>query len=156
MSNKVEYIILSPSGNITALVFANRSVELANKILNDDSRIEQVLFAYKASFENKIYWHGIMSGEEFCVNALRALGYYLLDGEDGYIDIFSSGVNSLINIEVLNKNVEIKLPLKSFFIKDSLIEADTFLVKLSGITHVVIKENSKFYRSDVDNQFSNQ
>lgn len=153
MSNKVEYIILSPSGNITALVFAKRSVDVASKILNDDSRIEQVLFAYESSFENKIYWHGIMSGEEFCVNALRALGYYLLDGEDGDIDIFSSGINSLINIEIFNKSAIIKLGFKSLVLEDKLLEADTFLVRLSGITHVVVKENSKFYRLNIDNEY---
>ena len=73
---KIKFKIYNPAGNITALVIGDKySLEerkiINNKIMSEDSRIEQVGFVSET--EKRL----TMAGGEFCGNATRsAILYY--------------------------------------------------------------------------------
>ncbi len=153
---KIEYMLVSPSGNATAIVFGQRDVSIAKKILLNDKKVEQVIFAYEEMYENNNCWHGIMAGNELCINALRALGYLLLKGENGALKILSSGIRKLVEVKVNNKKSIIKLDFNDLFLDKVKIDDNTFLVLLNGITHLVVKEKSKLFKNKIDTHYINE
>lgn len=143
---KIEYKILNPGGNKTALVkstkFKDKQKCLINRLIMEKYlEIEQVGFLSNET--NRLE----MAGGEFCMNATRCAIYeYSKENEDS-IEISVSGTNNSLKGRVLNDNkVEIKIDISKNI--DELIEVqnDFILVKIDGILIVIFdEEKSKEY-----------
>ena len=85
----IEYTILNPSGNITAIVLPYQKIDaseykdITKEILRKNKQVEQVGFVVNDVYKGVIpMWKLVMSGGEFCANAARAFGaYYIHDQE---------------------------------------------------------------------------
>lgn len=143
---KIEYKILNPGGNKTALVkstkFKDKQKCLINRLIMEKYlEVEQVGFLSNET--NRLE----MAGGEFCMNATRCAIYeYSKENEDS-IEISVSGTNNSLKGRVLNDNkVEIKIDISKNI--DELIEVqnDFILVKIDGILIVIFdEEKSKEY-----------
>ena len=143
---KIEYKILNPGGNKTALVkstkFNDKQKCLINRLIMEKYlEVEQVGFLSNET--NRLE----MAGGEFCMNATRCAIYeYSKENEDS-IEISVSGTNNSLKGRVLNDNkVEIKIDISKNI--DELIEVqnDFILVKIDGILIVIFdEEKSKEY-----------
>ncbi|MDO8610569.1 MAG: hypothetical protein Q7R95_08540, partial [bacterium] len=98
---KLNYFIINPGGNITAIVLGKFTkkikLKITKSILENNSTIEQVGFwinTKNKNFDAKLE----MAGGEFCGNALRSLGAIL--ARDKKINSF------------LIKSSSVKLPIK--------------------------------------------
>jgi hypothetical protein len=142
----LNYKILNPGGNKTALVYNNKYTKqqkkLINKIIMDEySEVEQVGFLSKS--DNRLE----MAGGEFCMNAARCAIYeYAKDNKDE-IELFVSGTNNRLVGRILENNiVEIKLTVGKNI--NNLIETkdDFTCINMDGILIAILnKENSKKY-----------
>ncbi len=164
-NKQIEYSILNPSGNITALVTnTDISIEnyasIAKEILQENKDIEQVGFLTKFfTKDNKIIWKIYMSGGEFCGNATRAFASYIYNlnlTHEKVFEVMCSGYDGIIKATIgkTNKNDNIfdtnnsfiELPIEkkiSDFVNEKSICTDennieSFVVKLSGITHILV------------------
>lgn len=130
----MQWVILNPSGNITALVVTDSLPEnkkaIAKNILQNDPTIEQVWFL---SPESKIL---VMAWWEFCANAARAATWQLLAGKPWSTSLVVSWYNGTVHGSILDDGrVRIELG-KGFCLS---IDATTIgLVHLQGISHLVI------------------
>lgn len=140
---QINFTVLSPNGNITALVTTKVDKSLY-KIINDaimssNKDIEQVGFIEKK--EDQIFLE--MAGGEFCVNASRCAAFYFNNKESSSGIINVSGiplpVNYAVKIEKTSNFVSIELPVSKNAIEK--VE-DGVLVKLDGITHLVVYSDS--------------
>ena len=143
---KIEYKILNPGGNKTALVkctnFTDKQKYLINRLIMEKYlEVEQVGFLSNET--NRLE----MAGGEFCMNATRCAVYEYSEGNKDNIEISVSGTNKNLIGRVLNDNkVEIKLDISKNI--DELIEvqSDFTLVKMDGILIVIFdEEQSKKY-----------
>ena len=138
---KIKYKVYNPAGNITALVIGdNYSLEerkiINNKIMEEDSRVEQVGFVSDA--EKRL----TMAGGEFCGNATRCAILYYGIKEKECIRIN----NKIIKGGKEEDNIWCEIPVDKY--KFSIIEEEIYKVKLDGITMIIIKEKlSKNYLS---------
>ena len=155
--NMINYKILNPSGNITALVIDDYKVEdyqkIANLIMEKNSKIEQVGFLKKIDDKiNKIEYKLDMSGLEFCGNATRAFGCYLY--KEKYIkekefNILVSGFNKPIKtkVEIINDEYYSSIELEFNSKYEDLIENEMLngeninIIKLPGITHIMLDQD---------------
>lgn len=143
----VNYKILNPGGNKTALVFETQSYTKEGKkyindmILSKNKEVEQVGFLNK---DTKIL---NMAGGEFCANATRCAIWELLNGNEGQVELQVSGYNSKISGGIRkDKHVYAKLEINKTL--NQLIEMKDkyIIVKLDGIYHIVFDEEiSKEY-----------
>ncbi len=135
------YKIFSPSGNDTALVMHKVSskedkITINNIIMEKHNNVEQVGFMY---MENGIPSLE-MAGGEFCGNASRCMAYEYLKGNKGTVEIKISGTYNILNAGINDdKNVWCEIPLKSSDFNSiiKIIDEDTSVVSLSGITHII-------------------
>lgn len=143
---KIEYKILNPGGNKTALVkstnFTDKQKSLINRLIMDKYLdVEQVGFL--SNEMNRLE----MAGGEFCMNATRCAVYEYSKENEESIEISVSGTNNILRGRVLNDNkVEIKLNISKNI--DELIEVQNnfTLVKIDGILIVIFdEEQSKEY-----------
>ena len=138
---KIKYKVYNPAGNITALVIGdNYSLEerkiINNKIMEEDSRIEQVGFVSET--EKRL----TMAGGEFCGNATRCAILYYDTKENESIMIN----NKIIKGGKEEDNIWCEIPVDKY--KFSIIEKDIYKVELEGITMIIVKEKiSKNYLS---------
>ena len=138
---KIKYKVYNPAGNITALVIGdNYSLEerkiINNKIMEEDSRIEQVGFV--SEIEKRL----TMAGGEFCGNATRCAILYYDTKENESIMIN----NKIIKGGKEEDNIWCEIPVDEY--KFSIIEKDIYKVELEGITMIIVKEKlSKNYLS---------
>lgn len=142
----VNYKIINPGGNITALVtgddYTNEDKKIINNyILKENKNIEQVGFLSKK--ENKLE----MAGGEFCLNATRCAIWEYLKGKKGTIKLKVSGNKEIVQGGIdEEKNVYVKLNINKTI--DELIEEKEIFnyIKLDGILIAVVDEqNSKEY-----------
>ena len=151
---KIEYKILNPGGNKTALVkstnFTDKQKCLINRLIMEKYfEVEQVGFLSNET--NRLE----MAGGEFCMNATRCAVYEYSKEKEKSIEISVSGTNKSLIGRVLNDNkVEIKLDISKNI--DELIEVQNnfTLVKIDGILIVIFdEEKSKEYiRKIKDNE----
>ena len=150
----IDYEILNPSGNITALVTKDYNIEeykkIANFIMEKDSRIEQVGFLKKINVnKNKTEYKLEMSGMEFCGNASRAFAYYLYKEKyvkENEFNILISGYNKPIKskVEIINNEyysiieLEFNCKFEDKIEINKLNEKNIYIIKLSGITHILL------------------
>ena len=143
---KLNYKILNPGGNITALVngfdYSAYQKKLINKlIMSKYSKVEQVGFLSNKTNQLE------MAGGEFCMNATRCAVYEYTKNIDEPIEILVSGTNQkIIGKKVDNNNIDINLEINKKI--NELIEKrnDFTSVKLDGILVAILdEEKSKKY-----------
>lgn len=143
---KIEYKILNPGGNKTALVkgtnFTDKQKCLINRLIMEKYLdVEQVGFLSDKT--NRLE----MAGGEFCMNATRCAVYEYSKENKEKIKISVSGTNKdLIGRVLSNNKVEIKLDILKN-IEDLIEEKKDFIyVKIDGILIVIFdEEKSKRY-----------
>ena len=143
---KIEYKILNPGGNKTALVkgtnFTDKQKCLINRLIMEKYLdVEQVGFLSDKT--NRLE----MAGGEFCMNATRFAVYEYSKENKEKIKISVSGTNKdLIGRVLSNNKVEIKLDILKN-IEDLIEEKKDFIyVKIDGILIVIFdEEKSKRY-----------
>ena len=111
MNQSIQYQLINPSGNITAIVSGKYSL-IQKQIINqtiflDNNQIEQIGYIYQIN--SKKYFE--MMGNEFSANGCRAAGYCFLKGKNGQVTFYSSGISSPIT--VINKKNNSKLVFNS-------------------------------------------
>ncbi len=143
---KIDYKILNPGGNKTALIngteYTNNQKKLINKIIMDKyPQVEQVGFL--SNKENRLE----MAGGEFCVNGARCAVFEYLKGKQGKIELSVSGTNKKIIGKILkDKRVEIKLNIHKKISDLIEIKNDFTCIKMDGILIAVLdEEKSKKY-----------
>ncbi len=151
---KIEYKILNPGGNKTALVrstnFTDKQKCLINRLIMEKYfEVEQVGFLSNET--NRLE----MAGGEFCMNATRCAVYEYSKEKEKSIEISVSGTNKSLIGRVLNDNkVEIKLDISKNI--DELIEVQNnfTLVKIDGILIVIFdeKQSKEYIRKIKDNE----
>ncbi len=145
----IEYYILNPSGNITALVTSKALIKdyglIASKIMEKDKTVEQAGFV---DFEGEQPFLR-MSGDEFCGNAVMcsAVLYSYLKGKTGEILLNVYGVDSPVKCEV-SKTVSGYRAVCTLYCVNSVstekFEIDDFCfnapyISLTGISHIVLQ-----------------
>lgn len=139
---EIEFEILNPGGNKTALVIGNEYSDeerkiINAKILNENKEVEQVGFISK--IENQLE----MAGGEFCVNATRCAIWEYLNGKNGEMEIKVSGCKSkIIGGITEQRQVYVNLPIHKKM-NDLIEKKGKFnLVKLDGILLGVVDEET--------------
>ncbi|MEI8096585.1 MAG: hypothetical protein WCG73_00550 [Candidatus Moraniibacteriota bacterium] len=138
----IQYKIYSPGGNTTALVIESLSVsayaEVANKIMLDNSKVEQVGFVVPST-KKEFDFHLEMMGGEFCVNAARsaALLYSEQTGEKD-ISFTISGLDSIAKATVIGNSVS--LFLSGTLFRDLKTIEEGWLVDLEGSRFIVTED----------------
>ncbi len=143
----IEYYIVNPCGNITALAVTNVPPEkygiIAKKIMETEKSVEQVGFV---DFSNNCISLR-MAGDEFCGNATisAAVLYCELKNKTGTVLVGIYGCKNKIQVDV--KKVEDGFLCDGYFEKSSNIEEKEFcyngkkfkgtFVKKEGISHIV-------------------
>lgn len=146
MKKDIDYKILNPGGNKTALVNGNEYTEDQKKLINDmimneNPDVEQVGFLSKT--ENRLE----MAGGEFCINATRCSVYEYLKGKVGEIELSVSGTDKVLRGRVLeNGKVEVKLNIDKKISDLVETKGDFVCIKIDGILIAVLdEEKSKKY-----------
>jgi diaminopimelate epimerase len=131
-------VIARPGGNDTALVFDPVPVEqrkTVNALIQQQCpEIEQVMFVEMGSNLPR----GMMAGGEFCGNATRALGYYLLNGKDGCMKLEISGCRSALEVEVRNSAAIAQMPIYPSFEHIVPFSPSQTIVHMEGISYLVL------------------
>lgn len=141
---KVNYKILNPGGNKTAIVIGNNyskeeKRKINDKILSENLEVEQVGFIDKK--ENKLE----MAGGEFCVNATRCAIWQYLKGQEGEIELKVSGCKNKIKGGITQeKNVYVDMQIDKKISNIINTEGIFNFIKLDGILLAIVDEkNSK-------------
>lgn len=139
--------ILSPAGNITALVKGlvdqKDKKRINNQIMSHYPLVEQVGF-YEINLEDKTATLE-MAGGEFCGNATRSLAYLALDGKTGEIKVESSGTNKVLRAGIRNPNTAYaQMPIYKNPNCVKNLGKDLSLVKLEGISHLITPKPAGF------------
>lgn len=143
---KIEYKILNPGGNKTALVKCTNFTEKQKRLINGFI-MEKHLDVEQVGFLSNERYRLEMAGGEFCINATRCAIYEYSRMNKGNIEISVSGTNKNIIGRVLNNNkVEMRLDICKKI--EDLIEVKNVFtyVKIDGILLVIFdEEKSKEY-----------
>ncbi|MBL7158877.1 hypothetical protein ISS85_00155 [Candidatus Microgenomates bacterium] len=136
MKKTVNFVIINPLGNITALVkdsvSKNRRPAVANEIMGQFPRIEQVGFIV----DNKLE----MMGGELSINATLAFGYYLAQKlKRNSLKLKTSGLSDSVKFQKTKNNAS-SILLSIPGIKKSRVNGFDF-VDLKGIAYFVIKKS---------------
>ena len=157
----IEYEILNPSGNITALVIKDypreKYQEIANKIMKNNSKIEQVGFLKK--YSNSIF-RLEMAGLEFCGNASRAFACFLVKKKyvlTNNFQISVTGYDNLIDckVEIKKDNYYSTININLMKKVDDLIQnlvlnkKKVSIIYLPGISHLLLDQ--KIFKFDEKN-----
>jgi len=142
----VNYKILNPGGNKTALVIGNnynfKERKIINeKILRDNPIVEQVGFISESKRRLE------MAGGEFCMNATRCAIWEYLNGEEGKIELEVSGLREKI-VGGITKQKQVYFTMNIGKQIEEIIEVNGIFnfIKLDGILIAVVNEiNSEEY-----------
>lgn len=157
------YILLNPSGNITALVKNIRIPkeqykEISDRIMKSNPAVEQVGFLKILKPEYKFRLE--MAGGEFCGNASRAVACYLYKEKlitKKRFQISVSGYPDLIDCYVYKKEehyfseVDLKFlkPINNFIENKTLNNQKISVVHIPGISHIFLDMN--IFKFDKEN-----
>jgi len=134
--------ILYPSGNTTALVFDDIPIKLYREvndfILEVEPAVEVVMFVNLLGTRPL----GVMAGGEFCINATRSFGYYLMEGKSGLIDVNVGVVDKPLTVNIQNNKSKVIINTPDFLKSVELIDDSVAIVKLNGISHLIIDSSS--------------
>lgn len=142
-------IFVRPGGNDTAIVWDDIAREYQGDISKDIQRqyesIEQVMFVERDGGQIR----GQMAGGEFCGNATRSLGYLLMDGKDGEINIVVSGSNKPQTITVKNQFAKTSIPILNDL--DCVqIDKEGYQVMMDGIAFLIVDKSN--FMADIQKQ----
>ena len=148
----VDYKILNPGGNKTALIIGTDYTdedkrEINNRILNDNPDVEQVGFISKKDAVLE------MAGGEFCVNATRCAVWDFLNGNSGEIELSVSGCQEKIRGGISSSG-DVYASMKLNKSMDKMIKREGIfnLIQLDGILLIVLDEkNSSSYIKELKN-----
>lgn len=138
----LQYSILRPGGNDTALVIGveidqKKRKHINDKIMSQHSNVEQVGFVNLDPENVQL----MMAGGEFCGNATRSTAWLALKGKQGEIFIKVSGVESKLCAGVDEEgNAWAQMPIYSDTSKVSFLDGGRAVVVMEGITHVVMDD----------------
>lgn len=131
--------IARPGGNDTAIVWDNiprrGQTEVAAAIQKNYPGVEQVMFIERNRETMRL--RGQMAGGEFCGNATRSLGYLLLNGKDGTIDVEVSGATKPMTVTVKNGQAMTEIPVRDDLSSVQILENGEKIVRLDGISHMI-------------------
>lgn len=142
LPKKINFSILRPGGNETALVVGVETNSRLRKKINDQimnrhTTVEQVGFV-NLDLQNAEL---MMAGGEFCGNATRSTVWQILKGQPGEILIKVSGVSSKLKAGVdKNGNAWAQMPIYADPSRITFLENGTSIVAMEGITHVVMND----------------
>lgn len=144
MNSKINYKILNPGGNKTAIVIWNEyskeeKKQINDNILKENVDVEQVGFIDVR--ENKLE----MAGGEFCVNATRCAIWQYLKGIPGELELSVSGYRGKLKGGITQeKEVYVDMQIDKKMSNIINTEGIFNFIKLEGILLAVIDEqNSK-------------
>ena len=159
------YIIMNPTGNVTALVTSRAEISrqpfIAGKIMERHPEVEQVGFVdLSGSFDDPVQASLRMAGGEFCGNASMCTAVLYAEKNqtkphrNPEIKLQVSGTKEVVSVKILGSengiteasvvmphaiNIEIKE------LSYQAITAPLPLIQMQGITHLIIEEQSSFY-----------
>ncbi len=137
--NASKILIGNVNGNTTAIVLdyfeTHNYQEIEINIRKAYHTVEQVGFLSTSIEIPKL----IMAGNEFCGNATRIAGHYMLNGKNENIELSVSGLK--INAELKNdgKNTDLNLYLNDVSIQNNI---NFDIVNLEGISFLICDSNS--------------
>jgi len=137
----IQYIVVRPGGNDTALVTGIQDDSNKRKIINDqimreNLNVEQVGFVNLDPDNTEL----MMAGGEFCGNATRSTAWLSLNGQPGKIEIKVSGVSEILQAGVKdNGEAWTQMPIYSDPDRISIDDEGNAIVEMDGITQVVMK-----------------
>lgn len=170
---KLEFTKVSPSGNMTILIWSEvtrkEHAKVANILMDCTYHLgaEQVGYV-ETSKNSKAVAHLQMMGGEFCGNATRSLAFMLVERKFPNILIENniakfyltvSGVEEPLEVEVEcdnNKNpISAKVQMPIYNNIDSVCQKDHIdLVSLEGISHIIVDNNkTPFNQENYKNDF---
>lgn len=147
----IKYYIADPTGNITALVLTDKSLDyklVSQKIMQENSSVEQVGFVDFSGGQIRLR----MSGSEFCGNATMSAAalYYELSGRKSSFETEVSvfGTDKPVKVNVAEKDKCFKCDCfleKPYKISEASFAADNKeynfpLVCFEGIMHIIADE----------------
>ena len=137
--NDIIYSIYRPAGNDTALVRGTHFDKDTKKKINDlimarHSNVEQVGFV-----DTDGRYELQMAGGEFCGNATRSAAWYYLAGQPGDLRIRVNSKDEVSAGVTVDKKAWSEMPLYRGADAITQIEDDLFMVKLEGITILVLR-----------------
>lgn len=150
----MRYSILDPTGNITALVESHVDVDtqpvVATDIMHKHPEVEQVGFV-RFTPDERIQAHLRMAGGEFCGNATMCTAslYAIRHNVDTHrLFVSVSGATQPVLVELQQRDdsfdTSIRMP-NALSIEHEALEGSLPLVRMHGISHVVVEESSPFY-----------
>ena len=164
---EIKYSIFDPTGNITALVETKvepaKQPAIADEIMRAHPQVEQVGFVYFVP-GRPVPALLRMAGGEFCGNAtMSAAALYLMrSGEEtDSVRVTVSGVSKPITVrlaktedEIYEAGVEmppaIEIGIKK--LKSEVADASMTVVRMEGISHIVIEDKSELYALKEDKE----
>ncbi|CAA6802653.1 MAG: Diaminopimelate epimerase [uncultured Sulfurovum sp.] len=170
---KLEFTKVSPSGNITILIWSDvprsEHAKIANQLMDSTYHLGAEQVGYVESSPNpKAIAHLQMMGGEFCGNATRALAFILVEKKLPNILINNniarfylsvSGVEEPLKVEVecdhKQNPISAKVQMPIYHELNSVCQKDDVtLVSLEGISHIIV-DNGKipFNQEDYKNDF---
>ncbi len=159
-----QYMIMDPTGNITALVEScveiSRQPFIAGKIMEKHPEVEQVGFVdLSGSLEDSVQARLRMAGGEFCGNASMCTAVLYAErnvpshADELEICLAVSGADEPVAVK-LKKPADgvteagVKMPrahqVQTQTLRFQNIEAEIPLVSMQGISHLIIEESSPF------------
>lgn len=134
-----------PDGNNTALVFLQEDTLSKRTIIQEliltqypQLHIEQVGFV---TGDSEVAFL-CMTGQEFCLNAVRCVAWYFLHGRPGELMVYVSGIGCAVRAGITDQlEVWSEVPVDPDLKKIRLIEPEVYLVNLSTITHLVVTKS---------------
>ena len=165
IEKKYDYIIMDPTGNITALVTScveiSRQPFIAGKIMDKHPEVEQVGFVNLSGFfDDPVQARLRMAGGEFCGNASMCTAVLYAEKnksacqKNPEIRLQVSGATEAVSVNLLrseNGTTEASvvmphaLSCTSKELRYQESKAIVPLVQMQGISHVIIEELSPFY-----------
>ena len=145
----INYCIFNPTGNITALVETKvepaKQPAIADEIMRVHPQVEQVGFVYFVP-GRPVPALLRMAGGEFCGNAtMSAAALYLMrSGEEtDSVRVTVSGVSKPIAVHLEKTEPALEIGIKK--LKSEVADASMTVVRMEGISHIVIEKSSELY-----------
>lgn len=167
----IKYSIFDPTGNITALVETRtpnaEQPAVADEIMKAHPQVEQVGFVYFVP-GRPVPALLRMAGGEFCGNAtMSAAALYLMrSGEEtGRVRVNVSGVSMPMEVNLQPKedgsyDAGVRMPgpleIGAQKLRSAVANASVTVVRMEGISHIVIESNSELYSLKDDKKAAEQ
>jgi len=151
MKQTINYQLINPSGNITAIVFGKYTKDqkqiINSSIFINNNKIEQIGYIYSENSQK--YFE--MMGNEFSANGCRAAGFCFLKGQKDFVSFYSSGLKRPVTVNIKQNLATLifnsKVSSKFFKIRSNVIK-----IKLFNTNFYLINSlpNNNFFESLID------